>query len=261
MEGTANRFAMKEWEKEQEPFQMSEHVYYVGTKYVGSYLLDTGDGLALIDQGFAETVYLLFESIRRLGFNPKDIKHLLVSHGHFDHCGGTRLVHEYSKARIYMSKEDCQMMNEHPEWVGFDYQNWIPFEVDQFYDWEKPTVIGRFEIQTIHCPGHTPGTTSFVFKDEGKVLAMHGGIGVNTLIPEFYEEFPDWPHDLLPKFLQSIERMRQVTPDIPLPSHPSQIPVLDKCGTYKPGDENPFINPQGWFNMLDVRQKDAEALL
>jgi len=262
---TLNRFVTHEWEKEQEPFQMAPHVYYIGTKYVGSYLIDTGDGLILIDQGFAETVYLLFESIRKLGYTPYDVKYLFVSHGHFDHCGGTRLIKEYNKAKIFMSKEDYQMMQEHPHWVYFDYQNWIDFGVDTFYDEKKPVSLGNITIQTLLTPGHTPGTTSFVFEDcdsEGHkyVCALHGGVGVNTLVPEFYAQYPDWPDDMAEKFIKSIDRMMHIKVDIPLPSHPMQIPILEKAGKYTEGLNNPFINPKGWMDMLALRRSQAVLL-
>ena len=55
-----------------------------------SHLIDTGDGLILIDTAYPQTVYLLLESIRRLGFGPADIRYLLNCHAHYDHCGGTR---------------------------------------------------------------------------------------------------------------------------------------------------------------------------
>jgi metallo-beta-lactamase class B len=59
---------------------------------VANYIIDSGDGLILIDASVPHTVYLTFESIRKLGFNPKDIRLLLVSHAHYDHCGGVRPV-------------------------------------------------------------------------------------------------------------------------------------------------------------------------
>jgi metallo-beta-lactamase class B len=260
-----NRYADKEWETLQEPFQMAPSVYYVGTSFVGSYLIDTGDGLILIDQLFAESVYMLFESIRKLGFNPKDIKMLLVSHGHFDHCGGTRLVKEYTKAPVYMAKEDDRMKEEHPEWVHLGYQNWIDFSVDVHYRDDTPVQLGNFSIQTKHTPGHTPGTTSFFFetKDQkGKTYrcGLHGGIGLNTLVSSFYEEYPLWPKDMPEKFRDSLKHVMNEGVDIPLPSHPNQIAILDKAGTYNE-DHNPFVNPAAWKKLLSDRMDMVNKLI
>lgn len=263
---STNRFKSKEWEKKVDPFQIAPHVYYVGTRYVGTYLLNTEKGLVLIDQGFAETVYLTFEGIRKVGFNPEDIKYLLVSHGHFDHCGGTRIIQEYCGAKIYMSKEDWEMLQHHPEWVYFDYQNWCDFTPDEFYADDKVLDFGDIKINTLLTPGHTPGTTSFFFEDydsEGRryKVAMHGGVGINTLTSDFYQKTPGWPENLPQLFYDNMVQMRDIDLDIPLPSHPMHIPIFDKAGQYKEGPDNPFINPQGWRDMVDKRIEQVLPIL
>ncbi len=263
--GNPNMFHSKEWEYLCEPFQMAPHVYYVGTQYVGCYLLDTGEGLILIDQAFAESVYLIFESIRKLGFDPRDIQMLLVSHGHFDHCGGTRLIQEYTGARVYMSKEDNDMKNNNPFWTHYNYENWIDFNVDEFYSDEKPIKLGRFTIQTVHTPGHTPGTTSFFFDvtdKEGNVFkcGIHGVVGVNTLNKKWFEENPKWPQSLLTDFINSLEKLKKIKVDIALPSHPNQIPILDKVEQIT-SDYNPFVNPAEWTNLINKRLEMAKENL
>lgn len=78
------------WTLAQKPFKVIENVYFVGNTWVSVYLIDTPEGLILIDCAYEENLYLLIDSIRGLGFDPKDIRHLLISHGHFDHCGAAR---------------------------------------------------------------------------------------------------------------------------------------------------------------------------
>lgn len=260
-----NRFEDNEWELECEPFQIAPDVYYIGTKYVGSYLLDTGEGLAVIDQAFAESVYLLFESIRKLGFNPKDIRWLLISHGHFDHCGGTRLFQEYTGAKVYMSKEDALMIKERPDWAHFGAVNWIDFEPDEYYDDDTLLKLGKFTIRTVLTPGHTPGTTSFFFDvkdvvEQSYTCGLHGGIGLNTLSPEYYKENPDWPQALLPAFVNSLEKLLKEKVDIVLPSHPNQVPIMHKAGKYDEKN-NPFIDPIEWEKLLTRRLEEAKKLL
>ncbi len=256
-----NLYRSKEWEYLCEPFKMAPHVYYVGTQYVGCYLLDTGEGLVLIDQAFAESVYLVFESIRKLGFDPRDITKLLISHGHFDHCGGTRLIQEYTGAGVYMAKEDVEMKEDNPFWVHYGYENWIDFDVDEVFSDDEPITLGRFSIQTMHTPGHTPGTTSFFFDvttEDGTVLkcGLHGGIGLNTLNKQWFAENPEWPKSLLNDFIASLERLRNMHVDIALPSHPNQIDILDKVDQIT-SDFNPFIDGEAWTNLIDKRLRMA----
>lgn len=251
---------------EVDPFQVAPHIYYVGNSYVGSYLIESSDGLILIDQGFSETVHMLFESIRKLCFNPKDIKHLLISHGHVDHCGGTRLVQEYTGAKVYMSQIDYKMMKEHPEWVSLGNVNCLDFTVDYFYSDSTPLNFGDIEIETKLTAGHTPGTTSFFIYDydfDGTKYrcAMHGGLGFNTMRQDFFEKYPTWPRDLSVSYLKSMESLIGEIVDIPLPSHPAQFPIMDKAGRYEDGDKNPFIDREAFGNMVRKRIEMVQEFL
>ena len=71
------------------PFQLAGNVYFVGTYRASSHLIDTGDGLILIDTGYAETADVVIESVGALGFDIRDVKYILHSHGHHDHTDGT----------------------------------------------------------------------------------------------------------------------------------------------------------------------------
>ena len=68
------------WTLAQKPFKVIENVYFVGNTWVSVYLIDTPEGLILIDCAYEENLYLLIDSIRGLGFDPKDIRHLLISY-------------------------------------------------------------------------------------------------------------------------------------------------------------------------------------
>src|SRR6202142_3723173 len=68
-----------------EPFQIFDNVYYVGPQSVSMYLIKTDKGLILIDSGYEYTAETELSNIRKLGFNPADIKYILITHGHSDH--------------------------------------------------------------------------------------------------------------------------------------------------------------------------------
>jgi glyoxylase-like metal-dependent hydrolase (beta-lactamase superfamily II) len=56
-------------------------------KAIGAYLVETDDGLALHDCGPATTLPRLEECLRELDVELDDVRHLLLSHIHFDHAG------------------------------------------------------------------------------------------------------------------------------------------------------------------------------
>ena len=58
--------AYRPWELAIKPFQVAPQTWYVaGQTWVGCYLIDTGDGLILIDTAIAESAYMLVDSIYR----------------------------------------------------------------------------------------------------------------------------------------------------------------------------------------------------
>ncbi|MCD8362720.1 MAG: MBL fold metallo-hydrolase [Lachnospiraceae bacterium] len=225
--------------------------YYVGNKFVGCFLIDSGDGLILIDTGMPCFVYQLFESIRKLEFDPCDIKLILLSHAHYDHIGAARIVKEYTGARLFIGREELPVLHERKEYIlteGHEYQD---FEVDDYYTETEPVRLGNVEIRTIYTPGHTEGTYSFFFDQEenGKVLhcGMMGGIGTVTLQDEMLEKYPR-PLTLRQDYINSLEFLKTIPVDVVIPSHPDQLegfPLKNDEGY------NPYIDSSRWGRMMD----------
>ena len=119
-------------------------------------------------------------------------------------------------------------------------------------------------INTIHTPGHTPGTTSFFFDDKdekGNIYhcAMHGGIGLNTLDDESLEE-SGWPVSIREDFLNSLLKLREMDIDIALGSHPNQVHMLEKVGQIT-ATFNPFIDKTVWKKLMDERIEMIKKLM
>jgi metallo-beta-lactamase class B len=75
-------------------FRIAGNLYYVGSEDLGSYLIATPNGLILINSSFEASVPLIRKSIEDLGFKFSDIKILLISHAHSDHCAGSaQIIH------------------------------------------------------------------------------------------------------------------------------------------------------------------------
>ncbi|MCI7795403.1 MAG: MBL fold metallo-hydrolase [Lachnospiraceae bacterium] len=251
------------WDIAQAPFRIAPHVWYVsGNSYVGCYLLDTGEGLILIDTFEIRALYLLTEAIRDAGFNPKDIKMILLSHGHQDHCGGLRAMQELTKAKVYMSKEDYVIKKEHPDRVLFHFAP--DFEPDAFFDDNEPITMGRFTIRTKLCPGHTPGTTSFFFDDvdeDGTVYhcGMHGGAGTPFLMKRFLTEY-GYPLTLKQRFIDDCREMANWDIDICLTSHHNMTNLLSGVNPDDPTDFSAFVDKSVWREFMLERAADAEKL-
>ena len=252
------------WEVAVEPFPITARTFYVGNGWVGAYLIETSDGLILIDATMQPQVYLVLDSIRRLGFDTADVRLVLLSHGHYDHCGGIRAIAEETGARVMAAREDVEMIRQRPELVFTEGYPCGSFDVDAYFSDEHPVVLGDTTIRTVHTPGHTPGTTSFFFEQtdaEGRRLlcGLHGGLGLNTLTDDFLRE-----HGIAPTvredFLASLLRVRDLPVDITLGSHPGQVGMFEKAERIR-ADVNPFVDRAVWPGLIDQRIRMVRALL
>jgi len=252
------------WEVAVSPFPVAPRTWFVGNSWVGAYLIETSEGLILIDTTMQPQVYLLFESIRMLGFNPAEIRLILLSHAHYDHCGGVRAVVELSGAKVLISREDAELMRIRPELImtmGYPYGD---FEADGYLSDDSPVVLGDVAVRTVHTPGHTPGTTSFFFDaadDAGNRYhcGLHGGVGLNTLSDEFFAEFK-LPVSQRQDYLNSMLKVKDFKVDITLGSHPGQVRMLEKIAAITPS-HNPFVDKTVWPQLIDTRIKMVRELI
>lgn len=261
--------AYRPWELAIRPFQVSPQTWYVsGQTWVGCYLIDTGEGLILIDTAITESLYLLIDSIYRLGYHLEDIKMILISHAHFDHCGAARALKELTGAPVYMSKEDAAFMKACPEeTIILDKDDHPqPFEPDHFYSEQEPLRLGNISLRTLLTPGHTPGCTSFFWEEKNPVngeiytVGMHGGVGANTMNDGYYKTSRYLTPELRDRFLADKETVKKIHVDIALPSHPNQIEITDRAGSYT-HENQPYLDPSVWADFIEERARQVQALM
>ena len=261
--------AYRPWTAAVKPFQVSPQTWYVaGQTWVGCYLIDTGDGLILIDTAIPESMYLLVDSIYRLGYKPENIKKILLSHAHFDHCGAAKAMKELTGAELYMSKEDWEFMKACPDETMVLDKDSHPqmFEPDQFYSDDKPVVLGNIAVRSMLTPGHTPGCTSFFWKEENPangaryVIGMHGGVGANTMNDNYYASSKYLTPVYRDRFLKDAEKLQEIHVDITLPSHPNQIEIIDRAGQYT-HENQPYLDETIWADFIKERVRQVKALM
>ena len=69
----------------------------------------TSAGLIMIDTLYDTFTEHAVKSIEQLGLNPKDVKYIIVTHGHNDHVGGAKSVQAFTGARLVMAEGDWVM--------------------------------------------------------------------------------------------------------------------------------------------------------
>ena len=251
-----------------EPFQIFGNLYFVGTTFVSTHVIDTGDGLILLDSNYPQCTYLVTEGMRRLGLDPMNIKYILHSHGHYDHIGGTRALVELTGAKTVIGRADADYVSGKVDltWakeLGFEFHE--AFEPDVILDDGDVLELGNTKIRAVHTPGHTPGVMSYFFNvTDGKTTytaGMFGGAGMNSMRMKFLDEYGlSYEHRLA--FPQSLQKVRGIHVDIAIGNHPSDVDTAGKYEQIKNGaTENPFIDPTAWPRRLDYCQKQYEQML
>lgn len=249
------------WKYAVPAYKAAPHVWQVGGQDdVCAYLLDSGEGLILIDTGYRASFYLLIDRIWRAGYDPKQIKKILLSHWHWDHVNGARYLQELTGAEVWISKADEE---QHQLWKDrTDPLPMVDYRADHFYDDSTTIDLGRFSIHTRLTPGHTPGATSFWFDDTDETTgetfrcAMHGGIGVGLMAKSYLEENGlslELPHIFIKDCLEMADSWKV---DICLPSHLNQGNVKPNIPEDKT-DYRVWIDGELWGDVLRDR---AEAV-
>lgn len=240
------------------PFQISDNIWYIGNKAVCSHLIDTGDGLILIDTSFPEFDYQIFNSIWEAGFQPKDVKLILHTHLHYDHFGATVSLQKLYGAKACVSRvewESCQAQPELTVLPDAPYMSYRLFHPDMLLEDGEVVRLGNTAIRCVLTPGHTYGTMSFFLQTQENgvpyTAGTFGGAGFITMYKEHFIRYG--MENLQPKFLESIARMRQEHVDIVLGNHPDPNHILEKRALREahPEQPNPFIDAQDWVDYLD----------
>ena len=249
----------------QKPFQMFGNLYYVGDQFVCAHLLDTGDGLLLFDAVNTGQGGMLIQAIWEAGFNPADIKWVVLSHGHVDHIGQVQFLKDMFGCKIYLGEPDAKMFKDHPErsYIQrsanmFD----VLFEPDRLiYDGDV-IKFGNTEIKFILVPGHTNGVIACFFDvTDGKEIkraGYYGGFGFNTLAKEYLLEIGDTQYKNRQIYLNSLAKVRNEHVDIFMGNHPVNNDMIKKYEYMvdHPG-ENPFVDDTAWRNYLDQRRDEV----
>ncbi len=239
------------------------NVYYVGSKALASYLITTPDGHFLINSSFEETAPLIRASVESLGFKMQDVKILLASHAHSDHVAGHAAMKELTGAKVYVMRGDEGVIESGG--IGqYLYANsrWQPCKVDKILEDKEEVKLGGVTLVARRTPGHTRGCTTWTWRvAEGEKTYDVVVIGSPNVNPGYRlvnnKDYPEIAED----FTTTFKVLKSLPCDIFLGAHGDYYGMPAKYDRVKEAQQNPFIDPAGYRDYVELKEKAFQKTL
>jgi len=245
----------------QEPFRIFGNLYYIGDRRVCMYLVDTGHGLVMFDAGYGMTTHMIEDSIRGLGFDPADIRYLVISHGHFDHFGSADELRRRYGTQVCMSTVDWDLIQKNPDLALMrlgPYPDDPICQPDLLLKDGQILTLGSTKIRCVLSPGHTYGALSFFFDiSDGRTTCRAGylgGAGLFTMHGQYCKD-NGLPEGKPYRMKETLEKLRKESVDVVLDNHP------DKFGPLYLYRHELTRQPEDWLRYLDLVQQRVEEFI
>src|SRR5579871_243317 len=213
--------------------QLADDLWVIDTLFQGergtiaSYLLTGDNGLALIDVGSGATVEQLLAGVRAAGFDPTDIRHLVLTHIHLDHAGASgALVRRIPEAQVYVHRLGAPHL-AHPEKLLSSAQRIYGDKMDRLWGTTEPVpedhlhvvedgqriTVGSRTLLALYTPGHAIHHLAYFDEQRGELFA--GDVAGVQLEGSDYVRPPTPPPDLnLEDWYASIDRIEALHPSV-----------------------------------------------
>ncbi len=204
------------------------------------------DPITLVDTGpkTDEALTVLREQLRVLGFRTEDIKRIVLTHTHEDHCGLAGTLQHESGARVYVHEWEFQNISTHRhtrvnqnllhsagapkeelDRMAARYKLIHHFadaveDVEAYRD-EHEFVFASGALRVVHTPGHTPGSSCLLRESNRLMLAGDTILKNITPNPVLNSDpiAPDRRFPSLGEYLVSLARIRGLAPTLIKTSH------------------------------------------
>lgn len=180
-------------------------------------LVESNDGLVLVDTGLGTRDYVVapgilklfklititplaleeaaIRQVSRLGYRPEDVRHIVLTHMHFDHAGG---LPDFPWAKVHVHRREVEairsgkfrrwtdggynrrILDHEPDFVLYDVKG------DKWYDFDAIRLPFEPEMWLLPLFGHTCGHCGVAVKNRAEWL-FHVGDAAS-----FAEDAPEW---------------------------------------------------------------------
>jgi len=187
------------------------------------------DTVALVDTGTPGSPQdAIFPFLRNARRNIEDISQIVISHGHYDHCGGVHSIKRISGAKVIIHSADKGLIEDPylmkrsllARFPNLSFDGIISDEEPPF----EPIFAGKvvqdgerlrlsnYEFEVLHIPGHSAGTICLAEKKIGLYIVGDGVQGRGERRPLIFHGATD--------YIESLERLKNEHVNYLILGHP-----------------------------------------
>jgi metallo-beta-lactamase class B len=254
------------WTRPFPAFHIAGNLYYVGSEDLASYLIATPQGLILINSSLESSPALIRKSVEELGFHFSDIKILLISHAHDDHCAGSAAIIRQTGAKYEVMDGDVPVVQSGGRTdfqYGADPHHWYPrTHIDRILHDGSIVRLGGFALTAHLTPGHTRGTTTWTMDETENGRVLHVVIVGSPNVNPGYKLVGNRAYpQIAADYKRGFAVLDKLPCDIFLGAHGAYFHLTEKYPRWKAGDRNAFIDPAGYKAYIADREHAFQAEL
>ena len=122
------------------------------------------------------------EILEVLNYHQLNLKYIIDTHGHFDHVDANQPLKEATGAQILIHEVDAHLLSQpSAEAMFFTGNRFRLSQADILLKEGDVISFGKYRLQVLHTPGHTPGSISLLMEGHTYVyvgdLLFAGSIG------------------------------------------------------------------------------------
>lgn len=256
------------WADPAPPAHIHGRTWYVGTCGIAAILVETSAGLVLIDTGPADAAPHVLANVRTLGFDPRQIKWVLMTHEHFDHVGGMAQVLKATGAQLLTGTGAAAVMrtgrpaNDDPQAGWLAKEPMEPVTVSRVLGHRGKLRVGATVFTLYANPTHSPGSTSWTWRScEGGACQTIAYADSNSTISTDDYHFSDHP-ERVEAAREGLRVIESLPCDLMLTPHPGQSALLERLSGTEPLTEPRACiaySASGSMRLANRLAKEAEA--